>query len=179
MTKTATSARRPAQPIPLPAGTKLRNKRQIPQMRESVNSVNIVNVVNMFQWPQLGLRIAARSGCIHDDRSRLQCVSGVLPLVGCRHPCVSGERNTRFVDFGRYLCDCGPEAHQFGAEGTHAMPSTPFVSRMDSSSFQSLRFRISIVPPWGSSHRRVCRLAPVRILRGWVKREHPEYQMFL
>jgi hypothetical protein len=42
-----------------------------------------------------------------------------------------------------------PVADQFDEECTQAMPSTPFVSRMGSSSFQSLRFRISIVPPWG------------------------------
>ena len=42
-----------------------------------------------------------------------------------------------------------PEADQFDAEGTQAMPSTPFVSRMGSSIFESLRFRTSIVPPWG------------------------------
>jgi hypothetical protein len=43
----------------------------------------------------------------------------------------------------------GPEADQFDAAGTQAMPSTPLVSRMGSSSFESLRFRTSIVPPWG------------------------------
>jgi hypothetical protein len=36
---------------------------------------------------------------------------------------------------------------QFVVEGSHPMPSTPFVRRMGSSSFQSLRFRISMVPP--------------------------------
>jgi hypothetical protein len=44
---------------------------------------------------------------------------------------------------------CASEAAELIAAGTQAMPSTPFVSRMGSSTFQSLRFRISIVPPWG------------------------------
>ena len=42
-----------------------------------------------------------------------------------------------------------PDADQSEAEGTQAIPSTPFVSRMGSSIFESLRFRTSIVPPWG------------------------------
>jgi hypothetical protein len=57
-------------------------------------------------------------------------------------------------DLGRAPADnleeaCVPEADQFVAEGTQAIPSTPFVSRMGSSIFESLRFRTSIVPPWG------------------------------
>jgi hypothetical protein len=41
------------------------------------------------------------------------------------------------------------DAAELISEGTQAMPSTPFVSRMGSSSFQSFKFRISMVPPWG------------------------------